>query len=196
LSLTPAAFVVLAATLACVAALPAAFWLADESLLPWAEELHWDQLRATEGGTRAPAPGWVELTRTGCFGSCPSYSVRVATTGRVEFEGFTFVCAEGVQSATIPAAQARELIADIADAGFFDISWNQGNFIADASDSTLVLQYGGRRRSLPDIDADSNSPQLLRKIAREIDDVSGTRRWLPRRAGNRRVCADGSVVRG
>jgi hypothetical protein len=196
LCLTPGVFVVLAAVLACMAAVPAAFWLADESLLPWAEELRWDKLRAADDRGRAPAPGSVELTRSGCFGSCPIYSVRLSTTGRVEFEGVAFVCAEGVQSATIPAAQARELIADIADAGFFDIAWNQGGFIADASDSAVVLQYLGRRRSLPNIDADSNSPRLLRRIAREIDEVSGTRRWLPRLEHGRRICADGAAPRG
>jgi len=195
LSLTPGVFVVLAAVLACLAAPPTAFWLADESLLPWAEELRWDRLRAADDSTRDAAPGSVELSRSGCFGSCPIYSVRVSTTGRVEFEGFAFVCAEGVQTATIPEARARELIADIADAGFFDLAWNQGDFIADASDSTLVLEYLGRRRSLPDIDADSNSPRLLRRIAREVDEVSGTRNWLPRLERGRRICANGVVVR-
>lgn len=196
LRLTPDSFVVLTAVLICMAAVPAAFWLADVSLLPWAEDLRWDQLRTADGGARASAPGLVELSRTGCFGSCPIYSVRVSTSGRVEFEGFAFVCAEGVQSATIPAAEARELIADIADAGFFDVSWNQGNFIADASDSTLVLEYRGRRRSLPNIDADSNSPRLLLRIAREVDKVSGTQRWLPRLEGGRRICADGAAPGG
>lgn len=193
LSITASAYAAVTAVLACMALVPTAFWLADASLVPWAEELRWDQLRAADGGARNSASGSVELTRSGCMGSCPMYAVRLSTDGRVEFEGFAFVCAEGIQAASIPAVEARELIADIADTGFFDISWNQGSLIADASDSALVLEYRGQRRSLPSIDADSNSPRLLRRIARVVDEVSGTQRWLPRVESGRRICADGTV---
>jgi hypothetical protein len=201
LRLAPSTFVILGATLACIGLVPAAFWLADESLLPWAEELRWDQLRSTENAPE-PGDGSVELWRTGCFDSCPSYSVKVDASGRVDFYGMAYTCESGARSAEISPAIARELISDIAEAGFFDLSWNQGNYIADASDSTIELRHGGQRRSLPNIGMDSNAPRLLRKISGAIDSVAGTQRWLPFRemeaggAGRERFCRlpDGSRI--
>jgi hypothetical protein len=192
--LAPCVFTILSASLVCLALVPAAYWLADESLLPWPEEFRWEQLRAHQREAAVPVSGSVQLIRTGCFGPCASYSVTVHTTGQVDFHGYEFVCQPGKHSARIPGAAATELVADIAEAGFLDPSWNKGNYIADATDLTVTLVYGDRSRSLPHIDAESNSPRLLRTVGAAIDEVAGTSRWLPRRIERDLVCefADGS----
>jgi hypothetical protein len=189
--LSPASFGVLVAVLMLLAVVPGAFWLADAGLVPWSEELRWMRLRANAHQPGPALTGSVELTRSGCFGRCPVYSLRLSTSGRVEFDGVAYVCVRGAQVAQVPQAAARELISDIADAGFFDLHWNRGGLIADASDANIFLEYRGQRRSLPNIEADSNSPRLLRRIAAEIDAAADTSRWLPRRDGGKLVCAGG-----
>jgi hypothetical protein len=193
--LAPGVFAVLAANLVCLSLVPAAYWLADESLLPWPEEYRWVQLRARQREASVPVTGSVQLVRTGCFGPCASYSVTVHTTGQVDFHGYEFVCQPGKHSARIPASAATELVTDIAEAGFLETSWNKGNYIADAMDLTVTLVYGDRSRSLPHIDAESNSPRLLRAVGAAIDEVAGTSRWLPRRIEGDLVCEFGDGTR-
>ena len=193
--LRPANFAVLVATIACMVAVPAAFWLADVSLLPWAEELRWKQLRSQFSTvTSVQDYDSVEIERGGCFGHCPVYWLKMFASGRVEFYGFANICAPRAQRAQVSPADARELIADIAAAGFFDLHWNAGYAAEDASRGTVTLYVGERRRALPDQNADSNAPRLLREIEAEINAVAGVERWLPR-LDRQRYCVAGDGAR-
>jgi hypothetical protein len=181
-ALCPASFAVMVSVIACMAAVPAAFWLADVSLIPWAQELRWKQLRSQRSPvTSLDDHDSVEVSRGGCFGHCPVYWLKLFASGRVEFHGIENVCAPGAQRAQVSGVDARELIADITAAGFFDLHWNPGHEAADASRASITLHVGERRRTLPDQNTDMNSPRLLREIESEIKAVTAVDRWLPRR---------------
>jgi len=194
-TLRPANFAVLVGMLTCIVAIPAAYWLADSGLLPWAVELGWDQLRAED---QSAVPGHdqdsVELTRSGCFGRCPVYSVKLFASGHVEFEGEAYVCAHGRQVGSVDPRRARELIADIAAVGFFELRWKAGDPTADASRTTMTLRFHGRTRSLHDLFVEPNTPRLIGRIGSEIDAVAGTGQWLPIREGQSLACANGKPV--
>jgi len=198
-TLFPRTFVVIGATLVLMAAVPAAFWFADVALLPWSDELRWEELRSRSTQSAAGSrPGdHVSLLRQGCFGLCPIYTVSVFASGQIEFNGLAFTCAKGKQSAQIERDVANELLGDLEDAGFFALAWARGALIADAPSATTTLVRNGRTHRTERNHGDPLAPRVLRRMEQVIDEVSGTARWLPRRIGRELVCefADGSRKR-
>ena len=101
------------ATLACLGAVPALWYLADEGILPWTRsEARWNQLRAaTPGGpVGVDATSSISLRRTGCFGWCPIYRVTIHASGRVDYLGEHYVCDVGPRTVLVDRAAAAKLI--------------------------------------------------------------------------------------
>jgi hypothetical protein len=198
-TLVPGTFVALGATMVLMAAVPAAFWFGDVGLLPWSDELRWEELRSqsTQPAAGSLSSDHVSLDRRGCFGPCPTYSVSVFASGRIEFHGLSFVCAKGIQSAQIGGDVANELLGDLESAGFFALTWTPGALIADAPSATTTLVRDGRTHRTERNHGDPHAPRILRRMEQVIDEVAGTARWLPRRIGRDLVCefADGSRKR-
>jgi hypothetical protein len=191
-------FVVIIASFACMAAVPAAFWLADSRLIPWADELAWEKLRkqAAGAGLKVADDDFIALRRTGCFGRCPVYSVKISGSGHVEFIGESYTCAEGTREGFVDPARARKLIHDLAGAGFFSLDWKPGNWISDAPSAITRLSIGERSRGIFHDYGDTGAPRSLEAMEDAVDDVAGTDRWLPQNDGGRQSCrgADGPRV--
>jgi hypothetical protein len=193
-TLSASVFVSLAASLTLIALVPAAFWLADHSLLPWQEDLRWTRLRAQLHAPATAADDRVVLSRTGCSGWCPIYTVTLLASGRVVFEGEKYVCAKGQHEALVEMELARDLLADLDAAGFFELTWRQGTLIADAASASMRLVHAGRARVLLRELDDRGAPPIVKRMERAIDDVAGTARWLPGLVGYHPYCTlpDGS----
>lgn len=73
----------------------------------------------------------IRLQRTGCFGTCPSYSVTVRGDGFVTYSGDGFVLAPGHFSLTIPEAAVRALLEVFRRANYYELD---GYYTVDASD--------------------------------------------------------------
>ena len=59
----------------------------------------------------------ITLQRSGCFGSCPSYTVTV-NAEKITFEGHAFVVAQGVHTEPVRAEDVRKLANRFIDADF------------------------------------------------------------------------------
>jgi len=62
----------------------------------------------------------ITLARTGCFGSCPSYSVTVSTKG-IAFDGRGFVVAGGKHTDSVNADEVRNLGKKFVAADFYSM---------------------------------------------------------------------------
>ena len=184
--------------LLCFAAVPAFWYLADHSVLPWKPaDTRWTRLRAdpTLEARAVSAGDFVVLIRRGCFGSRPDYRVTVYASGRVEYLGMFYVCETGPRTAVVDAHVAARLIADLRDGGFFEIRWNPTDDVTDAPEVFMQLSIGGRQEWIRDYHGDLSAPEIARRYEREIDHVAGSYRWLPTREYDRDVCPDGREVR-
>jgi Domain of unknown function (DUF6438) len=197
--LAPATFVVLGATLALMAMVPAALWFAETGLLPWSRELHWleQRQRIEPPASRFEAGDFVSLQREGCFGACPVYEIRVFETGRVQFTGIAFVCAKGVHETQIDAALSRDLLGDLLGGGLLELTWEPGALIADAPSAYITWSRGQASHRIERHHGDPRAPRLLVSMERAIDEVAGSDRWLPKRIGGDLICEfpDGSRKR-
>lgn len=62
----------------------------------------------------------ITMTRMGCEGICPRYTVEAERSGRVRFVGGHFTTHPGCYEAQMPAADAEALFESIARSGYFD----------------------------------------------------------------------------
>lgn len=86
-----------------------------EGFLPSRDEVWLQQWVNGElpGAERVPDTSFVEFERAGCFGTCPTYTVRVTASGEVQFVGERFVCLQGAASRRIDPLAARRLLAGL-----------------------------------------------------------------------------------
>ena len=64
---------------------------------------------ATKPAEREPVNLRVKLERTGCFGNCPSYSVVIDGSGRVDWIGHQNVMATGRRQGSVTRGELEEL---------------------------------------------------------------------------------------
>jgi hypothetical protein len=69
---------------------------------------------------REPLTLRVKLERTGCFGTCPSYSIVIDGSGRVEWTGHANVMAMGRRTSRVTRAELDELSRQLDRARFFE----------------------------------------------------------------------------
>jgi hypothetical protein len=170
---------------------------AVEGLIAWtSQEAKWDSLRRTPLTPLAPLDdqAWVTLRRTTCFGECPDYSLKLFASGRVEFEGRYFVCAQGRRVAHVDGRAASRLIQDLEAADFFNLAWAPGNLWTDAPSASMTLHLRGREKCIHHYHGDEGAPRLAFKMEDEIDAIANSAQWLPGRSDSRTQCLlpDGS----
>src|SRR6266699_137929 len=64
---------------------------------------------------------FVQLQRTQCYGTCPSYTVRIQGDGRGVWSGERYVKETGGRGATVDPSQAVKLIEDFRTHGFWQL---------------------------------------------------------------------------
>lgn len=140
----------------------------------------------------------VKLERTGCFGNCPSYSVVIDGTGRVDWIGHANVKEMGRQQASVSRGELEELSKRLDRARFFErdeygelpqkpecqtvgssttCSFSASvSICSDTSHAIISAQRGGRRNKL-DNDHCNDRPELD-ALEDYIDRIANTEAWI------------------
>lgn len=126
----------------------------------------------------------ITLERTTCFGTCPAYTVRITSDGRVDYEGKQFVRVTGHVSADIPAEDVAALVDAFDQIGYFTLDDSYRfvvhadgthSFVTDLPTTTTSIQLGNRTKKIVDY---VGAPAVLKELERRIDAVAGTMRWV------------------
>ena len=139
--------------------------------------------------------GEITLERTGCYGECPIYKVRISGSGLVRFDGEHFVKASGRHTARVRPAAVRELVAAFEKAGWFrirrDFSQNtcskqcRKGCVTDSPSVITSLTLRGRTHQIRNYHGCLCSPRILWELERKVDEAAGTDRWVGKRQGQR-----------
>lgn len=120
----------------------------------------------------------VTLERTGCFGSCPSYTVAVSTTGIV-FEGRGFVVAEGKHTDTADADEVRKLAKRIVKADFYSMDDSYEASVTDNPTYVLTVLIDGQRKQVVDyVGVWEGMPAVITELEEGVDAFAQTQRWI------------------
>jgi hypothetical protein len=123
----------------------------------------------------------ISMSRTACFGFCPVYTVSITGAGEVTYVGRQFVNVVGEQHGAASRADVSELLAHFDAVGFERLRDEYRAQVTDLPTTTIVLQRGGRRKSVLDYGGvGAGMPETVRDLQVEIDRVAGTARWVLR----------------
>ncbi|AFL89224.1 ankyrin repeat-containing protein [Terriglobus roseus DSM 18391] len=120
----------------------------------------------------------ITLERTGCFGSCPSYTVAVSTTGIV-FDGRSFVVAEGKHADTADADEVRKLAKRIVETDFYSMDDSYTALVTDNPTNVLAVSIDEHRKQVVDyVGAWEGMPAVITELEERVDTLARTQRWI------------------
>jgi hypothetical protein len=90
----------------------------------------------------------ITLQRTACFGTCPVYTVRLSSSGLVEYHGEKFVAVEGDRSRQMPPGAFAELAAFAESIEFFSLQDEYRHTIGPDNTVTTVTDLPSRYLSV------------------------------------------------
>ena len=125
------------------------------------------------------------LERTGCFGSCPAYRLRVARAGDILFRSRNRNDTTRVESGRIDSATAATVFqyadmmrfAELPDRIATEPAYCPNRW-TDNPTATTTIFVGGRSKRVEDYYGCWWAPEALRRLERLIDSVSGSSRWV------------------
>lgn len=120
----------------------------------------------------------ITLQRTGCYGTCPAYTVSVSTGGIV-FEGQAFVVATGKHTDTVDAIEVRKLANKFVAADFYSMDDNYTASVTDNPTFVLSISVDGRTKKVVDyVGAWEGMPAVVTELEEDVDELAGTQRWI------------------
>lgn len=115
---------------------------------------------------------FVELTRTGCYGACPAYTVKIHGNGNVEWKGFAHIAVKGTRTAVIEPRKARGLLGELRSSKFWSLCASYSKPITDSPTTTTRVSMNGQSKTVSNY-ADS-APHWLEEMELKIDDAAET----------------------
>jgi ankyrin repeat protein len=125
----------------------------------------------------------ITLQRTGCFGSCPSYSVTVSTDG-ITFEGGGFVVAAGKHTDSVNADEVRNLAKRFVAADFYSMDSSYHASVTDNPTYVLTIAIDGYTKKVVDyVGSWEGMPAVISELEDEVDKFCRTQRWIKGKDG-------------
>ena len=118
---------------------------------------------------------FVELSRSGCYGTCPIYTVRISANGDVSWKGRMFVNATGERRTAMKAEDARALLERFRTPQFWSLCSSYARSITDSSTIETHVEIGGQSKTVANY-ADS-APAWVADLEDAIDDAANTHQW-------------------
>lgn len=125
----------------------------------------------------------ITLARTGCFGSCPSYSVTVSTEG-IAFNGGGFVVAAGKHTESANADEVRNLAKRFVAADFYSMAASYRASVSDNPTYILTIAIDGHKKEVEDyVGQWEGMPAVITELEDEVDTFARTQRWIEGKDG-------------
>jgi hypothetical protein len=120
----------------------------------------------------------ITLQRSGCFGTCPSYTVTVSTDGIV-FKGSGFVAAPGTHTDTVDAAEVRKLAKRFVAVDFYSMDPSYTASVTDNPSYALSIEIDGHTKKVEDyVGSWEGMPAVVTELENEVDTFARTERWI------------------
>lgn len=143
----------------------------------------------------------ITLSRSGCFGPCPRYTVTINGHGHVIFDSapppteeiakrnrelyiLDGILVDGRHEDAIAIDEVDRLVEQFQIAGFLDLRGSYGAANADLPTHILTIDTGsGPRRVVDNVSAERATPNIVIELERAVDRAAGTDRWTNGGAG-------------
>jgi Domain of unknown function (DUF6438) len=121
----------------------------------------------------------IRLSRSACFGSCPSYSVVIHGDGNIEFHGEHYVAMPGNHQARISPEAVARLLERFRAAQFFEFKDKYVASVTDNPTYCLELAIGAKKKTITDyVGTWVGMPTIVSELEDAVDEAAGTDRWV------------------
>ncbi len=118
------------------------------------------------------------LSRSGCFGSCPIYSVEIHGDGTVLYVGTGFVAITGSHRASISSDAVSKIIEAFRAADYFSLDDKYIWGATDLPTYTTSISIDGKTKQVVDYAGEKvGMPRVVSELETTIDRLSGVERW-------------------
>jgi hypothetical protein len=114
----------------------------------------------------------ITLERTGCYGTCPIYSLTISGDGNVVYEGTRFVKTEGIHSFQIPQENVEELVSLFYQKDYFSLNDRYEVPATDLPTVITSLKVDDKKKTVENYGG--SGPERLHEIERKIDELTNS----------------------
>ena len=118
---------------------------------------------------------FVELSRSGCYGTCPAYTVRISAKGEVTWTGGSFVFVRGEQHNNIGSEAAHALLTRFLAPEFWSLCAGYSTGVTDSATTGIQVEIGGQKKVLSNYA--NSAPSLVEPLEEAIDSSANTHQW-------------------
>lgn len=120
----------------------------------------------------------ITLERTGCFGSCPSYSVTLANSG-ITFDGRFYVVAKDKHIAVLDQKDLRTLAQKFIKSDFYSMADQYRAGVTDNPTYNLSITIDGKSKQVEDyVGSWEGMPSIITELEEDTDELAQTSRWI------------------
>jgi ankyrin repeat protein len=120
----------------------------------------------------------ITLVRTGCFGTCPSYSVTIRNDS-ILFNGHGYVVASGKHTDTARPQDVRALAKKFIAADFYSLDSVYRAGVTDNPTYVLSIDIDGRKKEVMDyVGSWVGMPAVVTELEDAVDSFAHTERWI------------------
>jgi hypothetical protein len=125
----------------------------------------------------------IQLERTGCYGTCPAYSVAIHGDGRIEYTGKSHVKETGTRAGRMTLQEIRALVSEFAKIKFWGITEDYseakcgGRVCTDMATAVTEIRIKGVRHRVRHYYGCGSVPKSLFHIESEIDKSLKSEQW-------------------
>jgi Domain of unknown function (DUF6438) len=124
----------------------------------------------------------IALDRTGCFGTCPQYSIEVRGDGAVSYYGSWYAKYCGQWQGTIPESSVRELVSEFRAVDYFRLNREYPSGGPDLPTYTTAIAFDNVSKCVADYGGNLvGMPASVRKLEDAIDRLAGPEHWTTRK---------------
>jgi hypothetical protein len=121
----------------------------------------------------------IKLSRSGCYGTCPSYTVAIHGDGKIEFHGGHYVAIPGDHQAQIAPEAVARLLERFRAADFFAFKDKYVASVTDNPTYCLELAIDTKKKTITDyVGTWVGMPTLVSELEDAVDEAAGTDRWV------------------
>lgn len=119
------------------------------------------------------------LERTGCYGTCPGYSVEIHGDGAVRYNGKSFVVVMGEHRDRISSEQVSELIDAFRAADYFSLEDSYSYPVTDNPTYLTSFRVDQVEKRVSDYVGDeAGMPEAVSELEAMIDRLADTKKWI------------------
>jgi len=123
----------------------------------------------------------IGIAHTGCYGTCPVYSVTFSADGTVRYDGKIYVERKGQHTGTITSEKFKEVARFVLENGFMGLRDDYSSPVTDNATVITTVVAGGKKKVISDYA--HAGPKELAEIERRIDALLSEVKWDERSDG-------------